>query len=117
MSKKSQSTISRRGFIRAAGLTSAGLALLPQASSSKAAGLNLIGLPDSVTPPTPDEALRLLREGNDRYVQCEALGLNRGPRRREEQYSHQTPFAAVLDCIDSNMSTTPKSRRREISFI
>ncbi|MGH9763095.1 MAG: carbonic anhydrase [Blastocatellia bacterium] len=103
MSTKSQSTISRRGFIRAAGLTSAGLALLPQAPSSKASGLNLFVLPDSVAPPTPDEALRLLVEGNARYVQCEALGLNRGPRRREEQYSHQTPFAAVLDCIDSRV--------------
>jgi carbonic anhydrase len=104
MSKKNQSAITRRGFIRAAGFTSAGALLASRIPFSKGSGLNLFGLPAGAgAPPTPDEALKLLMEGNARYVQCEALGLNRGPKRREEQFPHQTPFAAILSCIDSRV--------------
>ncbi len=55
-------------------------------------------------PTTPDEAIQVLREGNERW----ASGKTRSPnsdaqRRKETAASGQNPFAAVLTCADSRL--------------
>lgn len=52
----------------------------------------------------PDEAIKLLQEGNARYVAHSLLHPNLGPERRSETgLQGQYPFAAVLACSDSRV--------------
>jgi carbonic anhydrase len=59
---------------------------------------------ESALGPSPDAALRLLLEGNQRFIQ----GLVRHPHqtveRRKETSASQAPFAVVLTCADSRLS-------------
>jgi carbonic anhydrase len=55
---------------------------------------------------TPDEALRALREGNERFVADAPFRPDIGARRRAETARGQGPFAAILCCADS--STAPE---------
>lgn len=53
---------------------------------------------------TPDEALKMLQEGNARFVQNSAQRPNCGEDRRKDTATHgQTPFATVLACSDSRV--------------
>lgn len=52
---------------------------------------------------TPEEALRLLLEGNRRFVDGESCSPNSDTGRRREIVSGQKPFATVLTCSDSRV--------------
>jgi carbonic anhydrase len=53
---------------------------------------------------SPDHALRLLMEGNDRFAVARAEGPNRGRERRILTSAEgQNPFAAVVACSDSRV--------------
>lgn len=49
------------------------------------------------------KARKLLAEGNRRYTENRAIGPNRDAKRRAAQAPRQTPFAAILSCIDSRV--------------
>jgi carbonic anhydrase len=55
-------------------------------------------------PETPDDALRLLVEGNERWQRGEQQLRSYTPVDRHEL--EQKPFAAILTCSDSRLSTT-----------
>ncbi len=51
----------------------------------------------------PDDALRLLKEGNARYVSGQPLHANQGPERRLETVKGgQHPIATIIGCSDSS---------------
>lgn len=54
-------------------------------------------------PETPDEALAILREGNQRFIAGKSLSVHRDLERVKEVASKQTPFAAFLGCADSRV--------------
>lgn len=53
--------------------------------------------------PDADEALKMLREGNERWVNNQAQAPNTDSARREETSAGQHPFATVLTCADSRL--------------
>ncbi|OGN63653.1 MAG: carbonic anhydrase [Chlamydiae bacterium RIFCSPHIGHO2_12_FULL_49_9] len=53
---------------------------------------------------TPPESLKLLLEGNERYVGDKLLHPNRSLERREEIASKQKPFATIVGCSDSRVA-------------
>jgi carbonic anhydrase len=55
------------------------------------------GVPDS------DEALRLLMEGNQRWVAAQLRRPNQSAARRVELSGSQQPFALVFSCVDSRV--------------
>lgn len=89
---------SRRGFLKiAAGLT-LGMTLSARAS---AADVKAPPKPQNVV--SPDEALKRLMEGNERYVK----GVSRRhdfTHEREALSKGQNPFAAILSCADSRIA-------------
>ena len=93
---------SRREFLRLTGATVAGLTLVGRglAQPVPAAGLGI----QSQTRPDADEVLRLLLEGNERFVE----GRPASPRRRPEDFSvlaeGQAPVAAIIACADSRVA-------------
>lgn len=56
------------------------------------------------TRPTPAEALRLLLDGNDRFVAGERLHPNQDADRRYEVEAGQRPFAVLFGCSDSRLA-------------
>ena len=52
---------------------------------------------------TPEEALRELRAGNQRFVDGKSTEPNRTMARIRELSRSQSPFAAVLSCADSRV--------------
>ncbi len=54
-------------------------------------------------PETPDEALAILREGNQRFIAGKSLSVHRDLERVKEVAPKQTPFAAFLGCADSRV--------------
>jgi carbonic anhydrase len=55
-------------------------------------------------PPTADGALKLLKEGNDRFVRGMAAARDVGAKRRALLAKGQNPFAVVLACADSRVA-------------
>lgn len=53
--------------------------------------------------PDPREALRLLLEGNQRWVDGNLEHPHQSVQRRREVAAHQDPFALVFSCIDSRV--------------
>lgn len=53
---------------------------------------------------TPDEALKTLLEGNQRYMRDELRNADGNSQRRSYQFSKQNPFATILGCADSRVS-------------
>jgi carbonic anhydrase len=92
-------TTSRRGFLRAAALTSAGLV---GASWLDRLGGGMAYAQESAGP-TPDRALQMLMDGNARYVSGATTGPHRGTDRRVEVASAQYPYATILSCADSRV--------------
>ena len=62
--------------------------------------------PEFPKPGTPEEAMRLLHEGNERYLKqrLNACGINLANLRAHTE-SVQEPFAAILGCADSRVPT------------
>jgi len=54
--------------------------------------------------PSADGALKLLKEGNDRFAQGKLAGKDSGMKKRELLAKGQTPFAIVLACADSRVA-------------
>src|SRR4051794_694785 len=52
---------------------------------------------------TPADAMRQLREGNERFVGQRATSGHRDAARRDEVAKGQHPFAVVLGCADSRV--------------
>ena len=93
-----RSGLGRRGLLRGAG------------SAGVLAGLTMGGIgarparaDDLAAPPGPVKALRLLMEGNQRWVS----GMAKHPRQsvawRHQVAHHQNPFATVVSCVDSRV--------------
>jgi carbonic anhydrase len=54
-------------------------------------------------PPTADEALERLRQGNERFRADRTEGSGRVSSRRKELVEGQSPFAIILGCSDSRV--------------
>jgi carbonic anhydrase len=103
-SQQLRAPLSRRGFVGAAGRAGIAAAAL--------AGAGIAGPPAWAASDTPDleaypathaGALRLLMEGNERWVRGKARHPNQSVARRHHLAGHQDPFATVLSCIDSRV--------------
>jgi carbonic anhydrase len=55
-------------------------------------------------PATPDEALRFLLDGNERFVTGRAAHPNQDAERRAEAANQQRPFAVLFGCSDSRVA-------------
>jgi carbonic anhydrase len=89
--------VSRRKFVRGAG----GFGLL---AGLGAAGIATPGAADAASgPPGPAEALRLLMEGNERWVRGKPDHPRQSAAWRYDVAAHQEPIAAVVSCIDSRV--------------
>lgn len=51
----------------------------------------------------PEDALRRLMDGNERWMKGETVALNEDSKRRAEVASGQEPFATILSCVDSRV--------------
>lgn len=91
------SSLSRRHLI-GGGLAGAGLAL-----SSAALAQTASGSADTARPASPGEALRLLKEGNARYVANTPINTDHSVD-RAKRAARQKPFAAVVACSDSRVA-------------
>jgi len=92
------SKLSRRDAFRVAGLAAAGLSLsqwLPATASGSVFNQGSM--------PTPDEALRMLVEGNQRWVVGTPAHPDQSVDRRAQLTSGQQPFAVVFSCVDSRV--------------
>lgn len=101
MVKAIESPITRRRLLRLGALTGVGapiLAALP-VGQARAAGTVYC---NSSRPWTPKRALDALIAGNDRWANEDQIHPGEGTARRACLAKYpQTPFAAILDCIDS----------------
>jgi carbonic anhydrase len=93
------SDLSRRGFIASAAAGTAGLTIGGGASVAIAAS-NGEQFPH---PKTPDQAIQVLRQGNQRFVKGK-LQLRDFSPVGERIASSQKPFAAFITCADSRIS-------------
>jgi carbonic anhydrase len=96
MYEKSDHRLRRRGVLTAA--ASVALAFGCGARPSPAQTPNA-----SASPPTPDDALAWLLEGNRRFVEGHVTAPHRNLERLQEVATKQTPFAAFLSCADSRV--------------
>jgi carbonic anhydrase len=93
------SSLSRRGFIASAAAGTTGLAVGSSAALAASNG------PEFPHPRTPDQAIALLKKGNDRYAKGK-LELRDYSPVAERVASTQKPFAAIITCADSRISPT-----------
>ena len=93
------------GTFLAAGMSPPALAsCASQPQSARAPGMP--SSPGEVVPrpKTPEDALRRLKEGNERFVAGTPLHPNQTLELRQQLAGSQQPFAAVLGCSDSRTS-------------
>lgn len=89
-------TSTRRRFLALSGIAVASAALGATASSAPAAAAEA-----PIT--NPDEALKLLVEGNKRFADDKTTDPNQSTDRRTELAKGQHPFATILSCVDSRV--------------
>mgnify|MGYP002625912250 CR=1 FL=1 len=97
----SNNSFSRRDFIRLTGtgfVTAASLASVRYLTPSPARA------EETSSPHSPDEALKVLMEGNERFASSMKEGPGRSAERRTEAALGQTPFSAILACSDSRVA-------------
>jgi len=89
------SGIGRRDLLKfgAAGVVALGLGASGRAVAAE-------GAP---TPVSPDEALAMLKSGNERYVSQPELCLIDLAKQRKEVAPHQAPWATIIACADSRL--------------
>lgn len=58
---------------------------------------------DAAKPMTPDMALKMLMEGNDRFVQGKFTHTSYAAEARDKMVEKQTPFVAIVGCSDSRV--------------
>jgi carbonic anhydrase len=76
----------------------------PRGAVSLAVPRPLAAAPRAAPPPRdPDEALRRLLEGNERFRAGRITSPHRNLERLDEVAEHQHPFASVLACADSRV--------------
>jgi carbonic anhydrase len=96
--KQKKNHLSRRNLLQlGTGVITAGVAV--------AVSSNLV-TPEPATAKTnisPDEALRLLIDGNDRFANRKRRYKNQGSARLQEVAKGQNPFASILGCADSRV--------------
>lgn len=115
----SESTLSRRDFLRLSGATALTTTLTGCVGYPPVAESN----PDLAPPPpqvsdtsgmggyggsekpvnSPQEALQRLMEGNQRFAANRLINPNRTPERRAAVARSQKPFATILGCVDSRV--------------
>src|SRR5690348_14718228 len=93
---------SRRTFI--AGLGAAAGATALGAAGCGSSTKNAVGA-SAPHPSTPDAALAALKEGNDRYRRGHLQLRDFSPLGKAGAASAQKPFAAIITCADSRLST------------
>ena len=87
---------SRRAFVTSTALS------LAAASSAQAQDACAVFTPERQKATTPQDALRLLQEGNERFVSGKMV--NCDLMKQVHATSHgQAPFAAIVGCIDSRV--------------
>ena len=89
--------VSRRAFLKSAGI---GVAVTAAGPAAAAAGAADAGDPAT---PTPRQALKLLLDGNRRWVTGRVIHPNQSIKRRLALRHRQDPFATVFSCIDSRV--------------
>jgi carbonic anhydrase len=96
------SIFSRRDFLKASGLTAAGVALAACAPAQPAG--TAVPAPLQEGPAAnAEEALQRLLDGNKRYTANKSIDLNESESRRTELSKGQNPFATIFSCIDSRV--------------
>jgi carbonic anhydrase len=98
-SNNRQFNISRRNSLKfVAGAIGTGI-IAAQAGAELAAPEPVI----AENPPNPDRALKLLTQGNERFVENKRKFPDQDWRRITEVAPSQAPFAAILGCADSRV--------------
>jgi carbonic anhydrase len=95
--------ISRRNLLKFGAIalgTSAVTATLSSGASSTILANQPPEVPDNLS---PDDALTLLMEGNERFVSQTRVNPHQTFVRMAEVAEHQAPFAALLSCADSRV--------------
>lgn len=67
------------------------------------AGMNAQAAPGKKTSLTPEQALAVLKEGNEKFLTDSPLQSVQGRERRLEIARGQTPFAVLVSCADSRV--------------
>ena len=96
--------LSRRHWIAGAAVTASGL-MLAGASTARAADSTAPGAAPAPASAdmTPEQALKRLLDGNQRFISDKSIEPNRSLARLRETEGGQAPFAAVLSCADSRV--------------
>lgn len=89
-------TASRRSLLAGAGALAALTGLAACAPAAAPAGVQ--------APSTPEEALDLLKAGNERFAAGDAKHPNQGSEARTGVADHQAPWALVHGCVDSRVA-------------
>jgi carbonic anhydrase len=97
--------VSKRAFLRTAGLGALTTLLVPALSKRDLVHAQAAAGPTPTAGPSPtsDEALQKLIEGNRRHLSGEFTITQRLAERRQQVAKAQHPFAAILGCSDSRL--------------
>ena len=98
--------LSKRSFLRFAGTAAAGWAVAQSANaqaSATAPAAAPAGPPKAPARPTADEAIKLLAEGNARFVSGKGSYSCRTPQDFSALAAAQYPFAVIVACADSRV--------------
>ena len=88
---------SRRDFLH----RTTAVAALAAAGAASAQPAQTPALLARTTPPTPDEALKMLLDGNARFVDGKGSNASRTPADFSRVAAGQSPFATIVGCADS----------------
>jgi carbonic anhydrase len=93
---------SRRDYLRAAGTAAAGIMLSSEGATQTAAPAGTA--PPIQEGPSGEEALRMLQDGNARFVAGRSTRSCRAPEDFNATVDAQSPIAAIVGCADSRVS-------------
>jgi carbonic anhydrase len=99
-------TVNRRDFTRLLGASALGLAVTGHAVAEEVSGQQVASArtqnAESQAAMTPDEALAMLREGNERFLSAQPVRRDFAQQIRATSEG-QYPFAFILGCVDSRV--------------